>query len=149
MAEFTGIPRIDRLLADAEETPNPTGNPTRKIFFHADRYLFDFNINVGEWEQFDSENDAWYFGVWVNRTRLRILQYVEGDVYFTQCADAEGYDAEIAALCAFHEAAPSMVVIDDGGKATAYYQNRRDLFIDPARATVPAIPEPASNPEGE
>ncbi len=131
------------------ETAGPLGNPTRRIFFHADRYLFDFNIDLGEWEQLDNDNDAWYFGVWVNRTRLRILQYVEGDVIFTQCADAEGYDPEIAALCAFYDPAPSVIAIDGGGKATAYYQNRRSLFIDQARATVPAIPELAGNPEGE
>ena len=66
--------------------------------------------------------------MWVNKSKLRILEYVEGDLFFTQCADAAGYDAEIATLCKFHEPAPSFVAIDDKN-VTAYYQDRSEFFI--------------------
>ena len=130
MSDYTGIPRVDRLLADADETADQQGNPTRKLFLHADRYLFDFNLDLGEWAQFDTDSDASYFGVWVNKTKLRTLSYVEGDVFFTQCPDAAAYDAEIAEMCSFYGTSPSFVVIDDGG-TTAYYQDRNEFFINP------------------
>ena len=37
-----------------------------------------------------------YFGVWVNKSQLRLLSFVEGDLYLTLCADAAAYDAEIS-----------------------------------------------------
>lgn len=132
MSDFTGIPQVDPLFEEAEEATNKQGNRTRRAFlFHADRYLFDFNLDTDEWEQFDTENDASYFGIWLNKSKLRIVEYVEGDLFFTQCDDAAGYDAEIAALCAFHGAGPAFVVIDDKAAVTKYYQDRSTLYIHP------------------
>jgi hypothetical protein len=133
---FTGISRIDRLLSFEEETKNQLGNATRGTFLgEADRYLFDFNLNLNEWDQFDTDSDAWYFGTWVNKERLYILQYVEGDVTYTQCEDAESFDKEIAALCSFHGQSPSFVCFDLEAKTeTHHYQDRSKFFIDPDRA---------------
>ncbi len=148
MSSFTGIAPVDRLLADAEETRNKQGNRRRQIFLSADRYLFDFNMNLHKWEQFDTTSDAWYFGVWVNKAERRMLHYVEGDVFLTLCDDPESYDAEIAAMCVYYEPAPAFVAIDvEKGQRTDYYQGRVQFFIDPARANVPDIPEPKTATE--
>lgn len=131
MSDFTGIDQVDPLLEAADETTNENGSRVRKAFLmYADRYLFDCQLDSAEWEQFDTENDASYFGVWLNRTKLRTLEYAEGDLIFTQAADAAGYDAEVAGLCAFHGAGPAFVVIDDKA-VTKYYQDRSALYIDP------------------
>ena len=134
MREFTGIAHIDVLLADADETPSRQGNPIRQIFYSADRYLFDFNLDLdeGAWTQLDTDSDASYFGVWVNKTTRQILQYVEGDISFTQCTDAESYDSELEALCSSHDTRPAFIAVGDDDVA-AYYQDRGELFIDPAR----------------
>jgi len=129
MSGFTGLPQVDALLEKAEETINEQGHRTRKAFLDADRYLFDFNLD-GEWEQFDTEDDAAYFGVWLNKAKLRTLAYIEGDLIFTQCVDAAGYDAKISALCAFHQAAPAFVGIKPAS-VTKYYQDRSALYINP------------------
>ncbi len=143
MADYTEIPRVDRLLADADEMPDDRGNPTRKLFLPADRYLFDFNLDLKAWLQFDTDSDASYFGIWVNKTTLRILSYVEGDVSFTQCPDAVAFDAEIAALCSFYGTSASFVVIDvDDNAATAFYQDRREFFINPPDADGTAAAAP-------
>ena len=137
MSEFTGIPQVDSLFRTAEETRDDAGRRTRKIFLlDADRYLFDFNLDRGEWQEMDTEEDASYFGVWVNKEKLRILQYLEGDVIFTQCDDAAGYDAEIATLCGAYEAAPGFVTIDDES-VTAYYQDRNEFYVHPPEKSTP------------
>jgi len=138
---FTGIREIDRLLADAEETGDGSGVRRREIFHSASRYLFDSNI-LGEWEQFDTTSDAWYFGIWVNKTERWILSYIEGDVRITVCDSPESYDAEISEMCSFYPPSPEAVAIDVyTGARTAFFQGRLQFFIDPSRATVPDIPK--------
>lgn len=150
MKTFTGIARIDGLLSSEDETKNDFGNATRETFLvEADRYLFDFNLNLGEWDQFDTDSDASYFGTWINKEKLRILQYVEGDVFFTQCEDAEGFDREVASLCSFHDATPEFVGFDlEENSETHYYQDRSKFFIDPARAAA-ALAAAEDNSKGE
>ena len=61
----------------------PTGKPDRikpnrcrfwdKGTFHdTDRYAFDFNLCEVKngWRQYDTGNDAWYFGIWVHHSHL-------------------------------------------------------------------------------
>lgn len=133
MIEFTGIFNIDRLLNEAAIEMSRPGNHLRRIFFSADRYVFDFNLNLSLWEQFDTETDAPYFGIWMNKRRRLILSYIEGDVVLIQCDTSEVYDAEVAELCAYHRPAPSLIAISEEGR-TDYFQDRRELFIDPDRA---------------
>ena len=133
MSKFIGMPRIDRLFASAKETVNDRGNRVRHLILPGDRYLFDFNLDLGIWEQLDTENDAGYFGVWINKTELRILSFVEGDLYLTLCPDPVSYDAEVSELCANCKASPAYVVLSEG-KATHYFQDRSQFFIDPAKA---------------
>jgi len=136
MNTFTGIARIDNMLSREEEKKNSLGNATRETFLmEGDRYLFDFNMNIAEWDQFDTDSDAWYFGTWVNKEKLRLLQYVEGDVLFIQCQDAESFDREIASLCSCYGESPSLIEFDlEAKKETHYYQDRSEFFIDPLRA---------------
>ena len=142
MSELTGIRQIDHQLEDAEITADEPGKITRSLFFHADRYLFDFNLDRSKWVEFDTESDAWYFGVWVNKEKLRTLSYMEGDIYFTQCADAESFDAELARMCLYHQPTPAFIGINpEKGERTDYYQGRLQFFSDPAHAPVPDIPE--------
>ena len=109
----------------------------------ADRYLFDFDddFRAAGWLQFDTNQDAWYYGVWVNPRLLRTLSYCEGDVYFVVCPDAEHYNAEIKAMCEFHGEGFEMIACDmdaaqslllggePKGKATVYRQDRGKFLI--------------------
>ena len=133
MSTFIGMPRIDQLLASTKETRNDRGNRVRHLLLHGDRYHFDFNLDLGIWEQLDTENDASYFGVWINKTELRILSFVEGDLYLTLCPDPVSYDAEVSELCANCKASPAFVALSEG-KATQYFQDRSQFFIDPSNA---------------
>lgn len=135
---FTGISEVDRLLERAEEKrKDDLGQSIRQtLLVAADRYLFDFGLDRDEWEEFDTENDASYFGIWLNKSKLQTLHYVEGDVSFTQCDSPESFDSEVAALCSFYKAAPAFTSFDENWTATQYYQDRSEFFIDPDRAAA-------------
>ena len=134
MPTFIGIPEIDRLLESARETRNRHGNRTREIFYNADRYLFDFRLDLQVWAALDTDSDAAYFGLWAAKSLRSFLIYAEGDLRFTQADDDESYDRELAAHCEFHGPSPYMMTLDDHGEAAAYYQDRSELFLDPTRA---------------
>lgn len=46
------------------------------------RYEYDFKICTSKkgWAQIDTENDASYFGNWINPRELKVLSYMEGDL---------------------------------------------------------------------
>ncbi|NJL29858.1 MAG: hypothetical protein HC897_19175, partial [Thermoanaerobaculia bacterium] len=128
---------------EAPETVNTCGNRSRKVFYRADRYLFDFSLPSELWLQFDSALDHRSHGVWVNKGKRQVLHYFEGDIYFIEADSAETYDTEIEALCNFYEPAPAAIVIDET-TATHLYQDRAELFIDPTRAAVCLAEFPAT-----
>jgi hypothetical protein len=80
------------------------GNTIVRRHRDAERYLFDFDedFRAAGWLQFDTDQDAWYFGVWVNPKTLRTLSYAEGDVTLVICPDAEHYNAEVKHACEFY-----------------------------------------------
>lgn len=69
-----------------------------------DRYMFDFNICTAAkgWAQFDTQQDAAYYGNWVNPTALEIMAYVEGDVIRHKCANGEEFAAEVRRMSQWH-----------------------------------------------
>ncbi len=83
---------------------NQQGNTVVHRHRDTERYLFDFDddFRAAGWLQFDTDQDAWYYGVWVNPETLRTLTYAEGDVYLAICPDVEHYNAKITSMCKFH-----------------------------------------------
>jgi hypothetical protein len=110
---------------------NERGNVIERIFlFNADRYRFDLNdcrYDKG-WVQFDTTQDAWYFGVWVNKDKRQIITYAEGDVTKVTCPTDESYNKEIEDMIKFYEPGVSFITVNEEG-TTHYIQNRQSLFI--------------------
>ena len=44
----------------------------------ADRYYYDRTLLAQGWQQYDTEEDAWYFGVWIHTEKLETFTYAEG-----------------------------------------------------------------------
>ena len=88
----------------ADAQPNKNGNIVHRFFAATDRYLVDFaeDFTAEHWEQYDTDQDAHYFGVWVNPDSLRILSYAEGDWTLVTCLDSEAFNAEIEDMNAFY-----------------------------------------------
>ena len=74
------------------------GNIIHCWFTHdGERYAMDFSYcgPRSDWYQWDSHQDAWYFGQWVNPVTRQILTYAEGDISLITCQTADLYRAEL------------------------------------------------------
>ncbi len=107
---------------------NNRGNTVFRHFHHTERYRFDFQICIRErgWSQYDTKQDAWYFGVWVHPEKRVILTYAEGDITVTKCPNEESYHAELKYMAEFYgPPPPAFVTIDyPSGKRTEYFDKR-------------------------
>ena len=62
---------------------------TSEFFIEADRYLFDSKL-AKSYAQIDTDQDAWYFGMWACPIHKTVITYAEGDLSKTICdTDAE------------------------------------------------------------
>ena len=116
---------IAKLFASVEDitqtSTNARGNQVREIFVAGDRYRFDFKYCTPDqgWEQWETEQDASYFGVWVNRETRQTLTFAEGDLQLVDCETPEAFKAEIADAERFYGVAPvGAIVIDENDQAT-------------------------------
>lgn len=74
-------------------------------FMPSDRYVFDFELctpNDG-WAQVDTGQDASYYGTWTNPFDLRIISYVEGDVYENKAESVQEFVEEIKSIKDWNE----------------------------------------------
>lgn len=64
------------------------------------RYFFDERVTRqgAGWQQWDTSQDASYFGVWVHRDLRQILTFAEGDITVVECLDDERFKAEIESM---------------------------------------------------
>tara|TARA_Y100000310_G_scaffold344999_1_gene461063 strand:- start:2812 stop:3198 length:387 start_codon:yes stop_codon:yes gene_type:complete len=85
------------------------------------RYEFDLRLKSKDgWEQFDTNQDAGYFGVWINRDARMTVTYAEGDL--TIKYDIPDMEKEYKDMCDFYGKAPAWATtIDNDGTVTKYY----------------------------
>ena len=103
-----------------------------RAFLSDERYTVDFadDFKSEGWEQYDTDQDAWYFGIWVNKSKLMTLSYAEGDWSLVICSDAEHFNAEITGANKFYDEGRIALVIDAvDGSATEFKQDREGFFI--------------------
>lgn len=106
---------------------NVRGNTIERSWQDTDRYKFDFKLCTREkgWKQFDTTQDAWYFGVWVHPEKKEIITYAEGDITRVICPTEESYHAELKSMAEFYgEPPPAFRVIDSAGTLTYIYDKR-------------------------
>jgi len=128
---------VEQAAAAVEEcglpqTVNERGNTVVKEFAPADRYVYDFKVctSAKGWMQYDTDQDAHYFGTWVNKARRQILTYCEGDVICVTCPTVESFNAEIASMNAYYGEGRECAVADIEAKTfTEYHQDRAKFFI--------------------
>lgn len=92
----------------------------------ADRYYYDRRLTSADgWEQYDTDQDAWYFGVWINTKKLETFTYAEGDTRHVIAPSVEAFRAELADLYEFYPQAPAFRAIDtETGQVTHYYETK-------------------------
>jgi hypothetical protein len=124
--------KIETLFAESDTETNERGNELKRGFtLHSERYEIDFadGFAAEGWLQFDTSQDAWYFGVWVNPTTFQTLNYAEGDWTLCTCPDADHYNEEIQSAIDFYDEGYEAKAIDDNGGVTIYRQDRQKFLI--------------------
>ena len=117
---------IEHTLAKTPDT-NERGNFVHRSHLDGDRYQFDmdFCTEAGGWKQFDTDQDAWYFGVWVHLEKRLTCTYAEGDVIVVSCPTKESLKAELENAEEFYGAAPPFAkAFDADGTETHYFDKR-------------------------
>lgn len=61
-----------------------------------ERYAFDEHLKG--WEQFDTAQDAPYYGIWTSVDRMATVSFCEGDVTLVVAPDLEAFRTEVRAL---------------------------------------------------
>lgn len=122
---------VAQLQAQGQQDVTDQGLPIWRLHADTDRYGVDFATDFAAegWQQFDTDQDASYFGKWVNPVKLLILTYCEGDWSLVCCDSKEAYNREIAAACAFHAEGEIMHAYDRVGNLTIYRQDRSKFLI--------------------
>lgn len=96
----------------------------------AERYVYDVELCPASdgWEQFDTHQDAPYFGVWINRRRRETFTYCEGDRTWVSCPTDESFKNEIADMEECYGPAPvTMIAV---GQAEGGGWERTDYISD-------------------
>ena len=130
---------VERLKATGEQGTTDRGQPIWRHHWSSERYLVDFadNFTAEGWEQFDTDQDAHYFGQWVNPKTLTTLCYCEGDWSVVECADKKAYNAEIQSMIDFYGEGRIALVIDPEAKtSTEYKQDRHTFLLAESEATA-------------
>ena len=106
---------------------NERRNTIERSWRDTERYEFDFKLCTREkgWKQFDTTQDAWYFGVWVHPEKCEIITYAEGDITRVICPTEESFHAELKSMAQFYgEPPPAFTVIGTNGQVTYVYDKR-------------------------
>ena len=113
---------------------NSRGNLVHRLHAGGDRYHFDVKecSPSDGWKQYDTKQDAWYFGVWVHVEKRMTVTYAEGDLTVVVCPTRETFCAELkdAAEC-YGDPPPAFTTIDADGGVTHYFDERPTCNAEP------------------
>lgn len=122
---------IKALFKGEKEETNKCGNTIQRAHYPAVRYLIDHAeyFSTEGWKQFDTNQDAHYFGYWVNPKTLQTLCYIEGDWILCTCKDIEHYNSEINDAINFYSDGYEFEVLGKDGLITLR-QDRKVFLIE-------------------
>ena len=94
----------------------------------ADRYYYDRTLLAQGWQQYDTDEDAWYFGIWIHTEKLETFTYAEGDTNHVIAPNVEAFRAELARLYQYHPQAPAFISIDpEAGVVTHHFERKPEV----------------------
>ncbi|MBI9082705.1 MAG: hypothetical protein JEZ11_03850 [Desulfobacterales bacterium] len=118
-------------LGDYVPETNSRGNIIERSFDgQTDRYAFDMGrcSRANGWIQYDTQQDASYFGVWVNMETRQTVTFCEGDIIEVTCLDKASFKAELDDAAQFYgPPPPAMVTYDKNWNRTEYFSERPAL----------------------
>lgn len=94
----------------------------------ADRYYYDRTLLAQSWQQYDTEEGAWYYGIWIHTEKLETFIYAEGDTSHVIAPNVEAFRAELARLYQYHPQAPAFISIDpEAGVVTHHFETKPEV----------------------
>lgn len=115
-------------LPNSRRDTNERKNLVTSAFTNGlNRYFFDDRVKRGGagWQQWDTSQDASYFGVWVHRDLRQVLTFAEGDITVVECPDDEHFKAEVESMERLYgEAPPAATAYGPDGSVTHVYSSR-------------------------
>ena len=115
-----------------ERETNSNGARIERRFVgpYADRYQYDSKHcpAADGWRQYDTDQDAWYFGIWIHLERREIVTYAEGDETRVHCPTKEVFNAEIASMNDCYKPAPAFKTIDIETGVVTHVYDKDALF---------------------
>jgi len=93
------------------------------------RYFWDNTLD--DWTQYDTDQDAWYFGVWVNKEALSVFTYAEGDVSYVVAHDIDCFNRYVEQMNEAYGEGSICTTFGDDGMVT-YVQDRSKFLIKEA-----------------
>ncbi|EOD53400.1 hypothetical protein [Aeromonas molluscorum] len=98
-----------------------TGGRIDRGNHQADRYYYDRILLAQGWQQYDTAQDAWYFGIWINTEKLETFTYAEGDTNHVIAPNVEAFRAELARLYQYHPQSPAFICINQEVGVVTHY----------------------------
>lgn len=96
-----------------------------RFFDGRDRYHYDATLLQLGYRQYDTDQDGWYFGVWVHLEWRMVVNWVEGEEVITVAGDHESFVAELRSMGEFYGATPAHIrAFHDDGTVTHYIDTR-------------------------
>ena len=113
-----------------ETASTKAGCTVRNTWRDSERYEVDFadDFTSEGWQQFDTDQDAHYFGVWLNPRHRVILTYAEGDWSLEECPTQDHYTAAVQRCIDFYQPGRIARVIGADGSAFDYCQDRSEFL---------------------
>lgn len=108
---------VERIFTSKGRT-NERGNLVLNELAGGARYVWDEALLRDGWEQYDTEDDASYFGVWVHLADRSIFTFAEGDILLVVCRTDEAFEAELDHMAAFYGKPPPAFTVVDPEKRT-------------------------------
>lgn len=121
---------VPRAIGGWDLSHDKDGNSLYRRFRPAERYVVDFadDFSTEGWKQYDTDQDAHYFGCWVNPRQFLVLTYAEGDWTLQVCLDADHYNAQIDRMNEFYSEGYEAKVIDTEKRTCTEYRQDRQTF---------------------
>jgi hypothetical protein len=91
------------------------------------RYMFDTGpcSRKEGFRQYDTDQDAWYFGVWVNMEKRIVVTYAEGDLYVKVFPDEAVFRKGLEEMSDYYgPQPPAMIAYDTDGIRSEFYSVR-------------------------
>lgn len=105
-----------------------TGCRLDRSSHQVDRYYYDRTLLAQGWQQYDTDQDAWYFGIWINPEKLETFTYAEGDTSHVIAPNVETFSAELTRLYLYHPQAPAFISIDpEAGVVARHFEAKPEV----------------------